>query len=156
MPPVTVSRLRSAVCAAARRRKRIASQAQLPRVGLAARPFESVGVWPTGRRPIPFRTCQVQKSYFFFFSAFFFVPFLAAFLRFATENHLLGVFIAVGECQLRRQCTPGPDHTAHAAVPQDTRVPMTALQRHDAAGVPDDFEIARYGPHLLVEMNVEN
>jgi hypothetical protein len=84
----------------------------------------------------PLRTCQVQNGYFFFFAAFFLVPFFLAAFFFAIENHLLGNFIAVGECQLRRQCTAGPADLALAAVPQDTRVPMTALQSHEAAGVP--------------------
>jgi hypothetical protein len=45
-----------------------------------------------GRREAdaPFRTCQVQKTGYFFFAAFFFVAFFfAAFFLAAIENHLL-------------------------------------------------------------------
>jgi hypothetical protein len=93
-----------------------------------------------------------DSCYFFFFAAFFLVPFFLAAFFFATENHLLGVFIAVGECQLRRQCTAGPQRTAHAAVPRSTRVPMTALQRHDAANVPDISTSATNALHVHVNV----
>ena len=41
----------------------------------------------------PFRTCQVQKSGYFFFAAFFFVAFFfAAFFLAAIEDHLLRIY----------------------------------------------------------------
>jgi hypothetical protein len=41
----------------------------------------------------PFRTCQVQKTGYFFFAAFFFVAFFfAAFFLAAIEDHLLQIY----------------------------------------------------------------